>query len=80
MSFFDTDEIYDKQFNTTYKFIRSGLSGKLDEDIKTLESTIKTLFDYQGLDWIGRGDLFLVKNQATIAATETVLYELKEQS
>lgn len=78
-NFFDTDELYDGHFEKTYIFVKRGLTGDLKEDIEILESTIKTLFDYQGLDWIGRGDIFLVKNQASIAATETVLFELKEE-
>jgi len=80
MDFFDTDELYKEHFDKTCNFIKSGLTGDRDEDIKTLETTIKTLFDFQGLDWIGRGDIVLVKNQASIAATETVLFELKNDS
>lgn len=79
MSFFDTNEIYTEHFNKTISFIKAGLTGNKEEDIKTLEATIKTLFDYQGLDWIGRGDIFLAKNQASIAATEELLYELKNE-
>lgn len=78
MGFFDTEDLYDEQYKTTYLFVKKGLTGNRDEDIANLESTIKTLQDYQGLDWIGRGDMFLARNQATIAATEEVLYELKE--
>lgn len=78
-SFFNTDEIYDVQFKKTYKFVKSGLTGDIKKDSLTLRNTIQTLFDYQGLDWIGRGESFLIKNQATIAATEAVLFELEEQ-
>lgn len=79
MNFFDTSEIYNNQYEKAYRFLKSGLSGNLEEDIKTIETSIKTLLDYQGIDWIGRGDLFLVKSQASIAANETILYELKDE-
>lgn len=79
MSFFNLDNLYQEHFRKTYAFIQSGLTGDVEKDIETLETTIQSLYDYQGLDWIGRGDIFLVKNQASIAATEEILYELKER-
>ncbi len=78
LDFFDTNEIYKNQYEKTYRFLKSGLTGNIKKDISNLESSIKTLIDCQGIDWIGRGDLFLVKNQAQIAANETLLYELKK--
>ncbi len=73
------EDIYNDQFDKTYRFTKAGLTGHLEEDIKTLETTIQTLFDYQGQDWIGRGDVFLARSNATIAATEMVLTQLKEK-
>jgi len=78
LDFFDTDGIYNEQFEKTYRFMKSGLTQNTEEDILILKSTLKNLSDFQGLDWIGRGELFLIKNQASIAATETLLYELTE--
>ena len=79
MSFFDFEAIYNTQYKKTYLFLKRGLTGDIDQDITTLESTIKTLFDLQGLDWSGRGDLFLERNQASIAAAETLLSELRNK-
>ena len=77
MSFFDLyDEIYEEQFKKAYDFNKSGLTGDLEEDIKILRSTIQTLWDYQGQDLIGRGEIFLAKSNATISATEVLLHEL----
>jgi hypothetical protein len=79
LSFFNLDNLYQEHFRKTYEFIQSGLTEDLDKDIETLETTIQGLYDYQGLDWVGRGDIFLVKNQASIAATEEILYDLKKR-
>lgn len=79
MDIFDADEVYNYAYENTYRFIKRGLIGKLEEDIALLETTVKTLLDDQGLDLTGRGDMYLAKNQASIAATEAVLYELKEE-
>lgn len=79
MNFFDTEEIYNEHFEKTYLFVKAGLTGDVKKDIETLKSTIETLYDYQGLDWIGRGDIFLARNQASIAATEEILHDLKKE-
>lgn len=80
MGFFDLyEDIYEEQFKKTYDFTKRGLSGNVDEDILTLRTTIKTLFDYQGLDWTGRGEAFLARNNASIAATEALLQELDRE-
>lgn len=80
MGFFDLyDDIYEEQFKKTYDFTKRGLTGNTQEDINTLQTTVKTLFDYQGLDWIGRGESFLARNNASIAATEALLQELREK-
>ena len=73
------EDIYSDQFDKTYRFTMAGLTGNIEEDIQMLETTIQTLFEYQGQDWIGRGDIFLARNNATIAATEMVLIKLKDE-
>jgi len=81
MSFFDLyDEVYEEEYERSYQFIRKGLSGDVKKDITTLKATEKTLLDYQGLDWIGRSDTFLARNNASIAATEIVIQELVEEA
>jgi hypothetical protein len=80
MNHFDIyEDIYNDQFDKTYRFTMAGLTGDIEEDIHILETTIHTLFEYQGQDWVGRGDVFLARNNATIAATEMVLTKLKDQ-
>ncbi len=77
MGFFDLyDNAFENQFDTTYAFAKKGLTGNTEQDINTLKATVKTLLDYQGLDWVGRGELFLANNSASIAATEVLIQEL----
>ncbi len=73
------DTIYDDKFDSTYRFLRAGLSGNLDHDIFTLNQTIDTLWIYYGNNQSGRGDIAQMKIEAEIAATELVLFELREE-
>lgn len=72
------DQIYDKTFDSTYNFLHKGLCGDLDHDIFILNQTINTLWTYYGNNQSGRGDIAQMKIEAEIAATELVLFELKE--
>lgn len=77
MGFFDLyDNAFENQFDSTYAFIKRDLTGNTEQDLDTLRATVKTLIDYQGLDWVGRGELFLANNSASIAATEVLIQEL----
>lgn len=80
MGFFDLDDTYDDQFKVAYELTKRSLTGNTEVDIKTLETTVETLFDFQGLDWTGRGEIFLAKNQATIAATQAILSEIEAET
>jgi len=80
MDVFNFDDLYNEQFELTYAFAKRGLTGNDQEDIRILRTTIQTLLDYQGLDWTGRGELFLTKNQASIAATELLLAQIQEKT
>ena len=80
MGFFDLyDDAYDVEFKKTYDFTKAGLSGNKDHDLETLRVTVKTLFDYQALDTEGRGEIFLARNNASIAATEVLIHELLQE-
>ncbi len=73
------DDIYDDKFDATYRFLKSGLSGNLDHDIFTLNQTLDTLWIYYGNNQSGRGDIAQMKIEAEIAATELMLFELREK-
>lgn len=73
------EQIYDEYFNKTYNFIKSGLSDDIEKEIDMLDKTLETLYTSQGDDWIGRGELALIKSNATIASIEVVKSELVEK-
>jgi hypothetical protein len=74
----DMERIYKEQFNKTYNFLKSSLTGDKVKDIEVLENTIKILLVSQGNDWIGRGELAQTKQSASIAAAEELKAVLKE--
>lgn len=74
------DQVFDDRFDKAYLFLKEGLTGDIEQDIKTLEQTIETTSIYQGNDWVGRGDISLAKTNATIAAAQTLVLELREQA
>lgn len=77
MGFFDMEEdVYDDQFERTYNFTKKALTGDYEKDVATLTETVETLSNLQGLDKEGRGDLYLARNSASIAATQVVLEDL----
>lgn len=77
MGFFDMeDTVYDDQFDKTYNFTKKGLTGDYEKDLAVLNETIETLSQLQGLDKEGRGDIYLARNNATIAATQVIKEEI----
>ena len=72
------EQIYDETFDSTYRFLKAGLGKDRDHNIFTLNQTLSTLWTYYSNDQTGRGDVAQMKIQAEIAATELVLFELKE--
>ena len=73
-----SEQKYDEVFESTYAFLTKKKILDLDKEIKMLETTIDSLMIYSGNDWTGRGESASNRISAQLAATETLLIELKE--
>lgn len=72
------ETLYDEHFQKSYDFLKLSVKDDLAKEIETLTKTIETLMTYQGNDWTGRGELLLIKTNATIAASEVLKGELED--
>jgi len=73
------DTIYKEAFEKTYKFLYSGLSDNLEQDIFDLSNGLESLLTYYDNNYTGRGEISQSRIAAEIAATELVLLELKQR-
>lgn len=72
------ETLYDEHFKKSYDFLKLSIKDDLVKEIETLTKTIDTLMTYQGNDWTGRGELLLIRTNATIAASEVLKGELED--
>ncbi|WP_425446341.1 hypothetical protein [Dethiothermospora halolimnae] len=76
------EEFKKEKYNTTFDNVYSNLNYQRNNDpkytIEKLEALLESLYTSQGNDWIGKGEIKEVTNNATIAACEQVLAEWKE--
>lgn len=72
------EEKYNEVFDNTYRFLKTKKIVNINNEIKLLETTLESLLVHAGNDWVGRGELSATKMNAQIAATETILIELKD--
>jgi len=71
-------EKYDETFDLIYKTTKKQKEdGKIN--IESLENLLRDQYIYSDLDWLGRGEIKDIKNKATVAALETILFEWKEE-
>lgn len=75
-------DINEKEYYDTFDVIyKTTLNQKENGfiSIESLEALLQDQYIYSDLDWLGRGEIRDIINQATIAALETILFDWKEE-
>lgn len=74
----------DASYKENYEKELTGLRRRLEMDpsctAKDLEGTLKNLYIMEGADWLGRGEVQSIFLSAVIAAHETIIEELENNS
>lgn len=77
------EERYRFIFDNTFEETRAHLLGRRLQGqfgVEELQSLLESTYVNQGLDWVGRGELFRIRQEATIAAMELTLAEWQQES
>jgi ATP-dependent protease ClpP protease subunit len=77
------NEYQQKKYNEVFDKVYNSLKKQREEDskytIEELESLLDSLYNLEGSDWLGKGLVKDITNQATISACEQLLVEWKEE-
>jgi hypothetical protein len=71
------DQLYKKTFQDEWTGLARRHDAAEDFSVDDLNSLLKTLYDMDGADWLGRGEVQSTILSATIAACESFLEKLK---
>ncbi|WZL73115.1 hypothetical protein QBE52_19055 [Clostridiaceae bacterium 35-E11] len=77
------DALQEEKYNETFRKVYNTLKYHKEKDekytIHQLEALLDSLYVNEGNDWIGRGEIKNAIQAATIAASETLLTEWKNE-
>lgn len=75
----NNDLIYNERFELVYNELVYQKEHDKNYTIEQMENLLQSLYDNEGNNWTGRGDLRDMKQSATIAACEAVLAEWRSE-
>jgi hypothetical protein len=67
------DSLYDKTFSEEYEGLKRRFAHDKNLSIEDLNGMLKTLYDMDGQDWLGRGEVQSITLSAVIAAYESFI-------
>ncbi|GHV23684.1 hypothetical protein FACS189494_11810 [Spirochaetia bacterium] len=73
------DKLYKKTFQDEWTGLERRRAADVNFTANDLNSLLKTLYDMDGADWLGRGEVQSIILSATIAAHEVFLQALKKK-
>jgi len=71
---------YNEVYDNLYAFLKDESERNPDSAIQELERYLSDLYANEGNDWLGRNEYKTASLNATIAACETLLHELREKN
>ncbi|MDR2602152.1 MAG: hypothetical protein LBC53_06845 [Spirochaetaceae bacterium] len=71
------DELYQKTFNEELRGVRLRLRSESGCTLEDLTLLLKQLYEMEGSDWLGRGEVAGITLNAQIAAYETACAAIK---
>jgi hypothetical protein len=75
------DEVYQQSFDNVTRHIKKMKDTDASFTLQELEGMLQAEYVNQGNDWVGRGELYDLRNAATIAAYQMLIAEWgKEKS
>ncbi|GMO29878.1 MAG: hypothetical protein Ta2F_05330 [Termitinemataceae bacterium] len=76
------DTLYTKTFNEEYEGLRRRVANSSSgiAEIADIKSTLNTLYDMDGADWLGRGEVQSIALSAVIAAYESFIADSHTQA
>ena len=74
------EDLYEEAFEDAILFVLRKRRLKPDFTIDDLEKLLQAEYVQQGNDWVGRGELATLNQNARIAAYETLLAEWREET
>ena len=73
------DEVYQQSFENVTRHIKKMKDTDASFTLKELEGMLQAEYVNQGNDWVGRGELYDLRNAATIAAYQMLIAEWEKE-
>jgi len=73
------DEVYQQSFDNVTRHIKKMKDTDASFTLQELEGMLQAEYVNQGNDWVGRGELYDLRNAATIAAYQMLIAEWEKE-